>query len=78
MPRKELDTSHAKCRVCGKLYQNGDTVYSIANRFDENIEDRDVLIEFCHWECHTPIEKVFDNLRASADKLQEQLGKFKL
>lgn len=75
--RREFDTSAAKCDTCGKLYQAGDAVYSVADKFDESVSDRDVLISFRHWNCHTPIEKSVDVLRAKLDDAQAMLDKLR-
>lgn len=64
---RELDTSRARCDVCGKLYQPGDGVYSLADKFDEDIEDRDVLVSFRHWDCHTPVDQQIKNIKRDVD-----------
>ena len=71
--RREIDTSRATCDTCGRPYQEGDAVYSIADRWDESIEDRDVLVSFRHWACHTPAEKAIDNLRGAIKRVEDAL-----
>lgn len=65
--RRPLDTSQAKCDTCGKPYVSGDAVYTVADKFDQDIEDRDVLIWFRHWDCHTPIEDRISTLKKEVD-----------
>lgn len=71
MPKREYDTSRAKCDTCGKPYQEGDAVYGLADKYDPDIEDRDVLISFRHWDCHRPVGEVLADLR---DKLRKAEG----
>ncbi len=85
MARRELDTSKAKCDKCGKPYQDGDAVYSIADKFDEDIEDRDVLLFFRHWDCHTPPKEAlkealhnFDKTMARVDDALDRLRRTRL
>jgi hypothetical protein len=65
-----VDTSKAKCRVCGGPYEDNEPTYSIANKWDDDVEDVDVLLEFEHWRCHVPIEKVFDDMRDTMKRAQ--------
>lgn len=67
-----IDTSRAKCRECGKLYQPGDALYSPATKIDSDQEPR-VMLEFCHASCHVPIEQVLGDLRGRVRNLQERL-----
>jgi hypothetical protein len=77
MPRREVDTSKAKCRVCGGPYEDHEPTYSIANVWDETIDDKDVLLEFEHWKCHTPIEKLFDDARDLLKRAEGSLDKLR-
>lgn len=49
----------AKCDECGKLYENGDALYTIASKFDDDGN----LISFRHWDCHVPIEMRLKQLK---------------
>lgn len=71
MPRREVDTSKAKCRVCGGPYDQNEATYSIANKWDDDVEDKDVLLEFEHWKCHVPIEKLLDDMKDRIDRAQD-------
>jgi len=78
MRRRPYDTSRAKCDTCGKLYKDGDAVYSVADRYDEDIEDRDVLVSFRHYSCHVPVSVALDDLTKKlkdAEKILDQLRK---
>lgn len=75
---RPFDYSRARCDVCGKAYKPGDATYSVADKFDEEIEAVDVLVLFRHWDCHTPIDKVFEQINAKladADRLLKGLRK---
>jgi hypothetical protein len=66
MPRRRTDVSRAvtRCRVCGKPLLDNEPRYTIADRWDDDApEDVDVLLEFEHWKCHTPMEKALADLR---------------
>jgi hypothetical protein len=73
----ELDTSRAICDTCGKPYQAGDATYVIADKYDESIQDRDVLVSFRHWDCHKPLDQVFDELRAKVSEVEDLLRKMR-
>lgn len=75
MPRRQIDTSRAVCDTCGKLYQQGDAVYSIADRWDEDNDD--VLVSFRHWDCHVPFEETMRNLKDKIGEAQEVLRKIR-
>lgn len=72
MAHGALDTSRAKCRECGKPYQPGDALYSTATKIDSDVEPR-VMLEFCHAECHVPIERVFGKLRDGIRDIERKL-----
>ena len=67
MPSRPFDASRARCDVCGRAYQDGDAVYALADKFDESVEDRDVLVAFRHWNCHTPVSVQLEKMRRSVD-----------
>jgi hypothetical protein len=77
MPRRELDTSRARCDVCGKPYQLEGVMppacYALADRFDEDIEDHDVLVSFRHWKCHTPTDVALKNIRKEVDEASKRM-----
>lgn len=73
MPKLPLDTSRARCDTCGKPYEPGVAVYTLADKYDEEIEDRDVLISFRHWDCHTPLDVALRNLSDKAREIEVQL-----
>ena len=68
MPRREFDASRAVCDVCGKVYQPGDDMYTVHSVYDETVRDRDVLVEFRHYSCHTRKRK---ELEASLDRFAD-------
>lgn len=47
-------------------------MYSVADKYDEDIEDRDVLLSFRHWACHTPTDVAIKNLRREIDKAEQK------
>lgn len=69
--KRPYDASQARCDTCGKPYVEGEGLYAIANKFDESIEDRDVLISFRHWKCHKSPAELLDELRG---KIKEAEG----
>lgn len=62
----------AKCDECGKPYVNGDMLYSVASKFDDDGN----LTSFRHWQCHTPLDVALNNLRSKLDNAQRALGDF--
>lgn len=64
MSKADFDGWH--CDTCGKLYVNGDALYAIA--------DNEEAKTFRHWDCHTPLEKVFEDMRASLRKVEKTLN----
>jgi hypothetical protein len=81
MPRRVVDSSRARCDVCGALYQPGDAVYAIADKYDESVQDRDVLVSFRHWACHTPVEELLADIKIGVDvaskRAQEALDRLR-
>lgn len=78
MAKRPLDTSKAKCRTCGGPYDQNEATYSIANKWDDTNDEVDVLLEFEHWKCHTPIEKLLGDMKGKieeAQRLAERLRK---
>ena len=75
--KRPVDFSQAKCDTCGKPYAEGDAIYSIADKWDEDNTEVDVLVSFRHWECHTPVDKALDDLKSAVKKAEDILGKFK-
>ena len=67
-----LDTSRARCRECGKLYQPGDAMYSPATKIVTDQEPR-VMLSFCHAQCHVPLDGVLGDLRGKLRDMQERL-----
>lgn len=74
MARREVDMSKAVCDKCGELYKDGDGMYSLATKWDEDIEDRDVAISFRHSRCHIPLDKALASLREKAAELDKTFG----
>lgn len=72
MGRRPYDTSRARCDVCGKPYELDErgmppAVYTLADKYDEAVEDRDVLVSFRHWACHTPLDVQLANVKKAVD-----------
>lgn len=55
-----------KCDTCGKLYKSGDALYALADNEEKKT--------FRHWDCHKPIEQVFDEMRQSLHKVEKSLN----
>lgn len=77
MPRREVDTNRAVCDTCGKLYQKGDAVYTVADKYEEGPEGQDILVSFRHWDCHTPIDVALKNVKTKIKDAEALLNKLK-
>lgn len=69
---KAIDTSRSKCRVCGKPYQPGDTLYSLSSEIVDEGDTR-FLLAFEHATCHVPLDQAIADLRNRLAGIQRKL-----
>lgn len=68
---KIVDTSRSRCITCGNPYKVGESLYSLASKFEWE-GDTKFLTEFEHAGCHVPFEEAMADLKNRLAELKEK------